>query len=238
MHKLLLYASAVLVSFLPERYRRWWNFENSLEMRGAAIVCGLLQMAAGAVLYMALFLTQGNDIMGRTGALVLASQHDSMDPRQIRLATGVLGLANFALQPLHILIAYVAVEGAVRAIAAMAAREPLPTLALSVIGALHDRIDEARRKRELGPPINDVIQPPHDATYDVRVLSCRPKPEWNPYISVRFRDEFYVLAGEERGPKPRPYIYRLRKNPTGRLVVVIRDYRLDDPVVKAPYSGL
>ena len=195
-------------------------------------------MAGGAFVYMTLFVTRVNDIMGKTGALLLASQPGDINLMQFRFSTGVLGLANFALQPLPVLLGYVTAEGAVRAVAAMATGEPLPTLSFSLIGHLHDRLDEARRKRELGPPITDVIQPSHDGTYDVRILSCRPKPEWNPYISVRFRDEFYVLASEERGPKPRPYIYCLRKNPTGRLVVVIRDYRLDDPVVKAPYTGL
>jgi len=45
-------------------------------------------------------------------------------------------------------------------------------------------------------------------------------------------------AGEESGPKPRPFIYRLRKNPTGRIVVVIREYDLDDRIGKPPYTGL
>jgi len=184
MHKLLLYASAILVSFLPERYRRWWDFERSHEMRGAAIACGILQMAGGAFVYMTLFVTRINDIIGKTGALFLASQPGDINLMQFRLSTGVLGLANFALQPLPLLVGYVTAEGAVRAVAAMATGEPLPTLPFSLIGHLHDRLDEARRKRELGPPITDVIQPSHDGTYDVRVLSCRPKPEWNPYISV------------------------------------------------------
>jgi len=238
VEKILIYSAAMLASVLPARYRRRLHLENSLEMRDAALISGLIQCFLCSALYAISFKSQIVDSMSRIGTLILDNQTSPINPMQFRLTTGVLGIADFMLQPLHLFMGCMALEGMVRGIAAFATHEALPTLPLYAISALHDRIDQARRKRELGPPIADEIQPAHDDSYDIRVLSCHPKVEWNPYISIRFREDFYVLAGEEVGQKPRPFVYRLRKNPTGRLVVVIREYRLDDPVTKPPYRGL
>src|SRR5262249_6555857 len=142
------------------------------------------------------------------------------------------GLANFVLQPLNLFLGYMLFEGLVRCVGALAVHEYLPTVPLYAVSKIHEGIEQVIRRHRLGPPIIDMIQPSHDGTYDIRVLSCRPKPEWNPGISVRFRGEFYVLAGEERGFAPRPFIYQLRKSPPGRLITVVCDYRLDGPVTR------
>ena len=207
-------------------------------MRDAALASGLVQCFLCSALYAVSFKSQIVDSMSRIGTLILENQTGAINPLHFRLTTGVLGMADFMLQPLHLFTGYMALEGMVRGIAAFATHEALPTLPLFAISVFHDRIDRARRKRELGPPIVDEIEPAHDDSYDIRVRSCHPKREWNPYITIRFRDDFYVLSGEEVGQKPRPFVYRLQKNPTGRLVVVIRDYQLDDPITKPPYRGL
>ena len=239
MKKLVTYVSAFFASFLPVRYRRRFELEGSVELRAATMVSGLAQAAACTAIDIARLYVQIDESMGRAGMAVLSvlGSHGG-DEQAIRLTTGVLGLANFVLQPLNMLLMYFVIEGLIRCIAAMATRETFGTLPLYLVAWVHGWKDEIQFKKMMGPVIIDVIQPPTEPNCDVRVLSCRPKHEWNPYITVRFRDQFYMLAGEEVGENPRPFVYRLRKNPAWRAVVVIREYQLDDIIKKPPYQGL
>ena len=239
MQKILIYIGAFWVSFLPFQYRKGFNLENGKELRPATIVSGLVQTLVCWVVYLLLFTAQITSTMGNAGRAVLETQTGlEMDELAVRLATGTLGLANFAFQPLNMFVLYLAAEGLIRTTAALVSHETLGTLPLYIVGWIRRRVDGVQHKKALGPLVADELQPAADPTHDIRVLSCRPKLEWNPYITVRFRSEFYVLVEEEIGISPRPFVYRLRKNPVGRLVVVIREYALDDPVKKPPYRGL
>jgi hypothetical protein len=234
MQTILTYVWAMLVSLLPQRYRIGSPLHGSRELWLATILCGLAQAGVFALVLLLRFMSQINSFMGEAGDAVLAVQTGpTMDVMQVRLASGVLGLAGFILQPLTLPLAYLAAEGAVRALAAAAVGEVRGTLPLYLVAFMQTRLEQAGARMKLGPLVVDEIRPPLDQTYDLHVLSCRPKPDWNRYITVRFRDEFYIVAGEEQMEGPRPFVFRLRKNPAGRLVVVVRDYQLDDPLRKS-----
>ena len=70
--------------------------------------------------------------------------------------------------------------------------------------------------------------------YDLKVYSCRPKLDWNSYVTIEFEDRHYHMFKEERGSKPRPFVYYLRDNPTGKPTVVIRRYKIDDVLKSNP----
>ena len=53
------------------------------------------------------------DAMRQIGMMILNNQTGDIDPLQIRLATGVFGMANFVLQPLNLLIGYMLLKGMV-----------------------------------------------------------------------------------------------------------------------------
>jgi hypothetical protein len=232
MQTLVTYIWAMLVSLLPHHYRRHLSMHGSRELWLGAILSSSAQAITFSLVLLLRFMNQISGYMGEAGAAVLGSQTGpTMDVMQVRLATGVLGLLNFVLQPLNLIILYLAVEGVVRMFAAFTL-EVLPTIPLYLVSFVHNTFDKAWSRMKLGPLVIDEIQAAHDNTYDLQVLSCRQKPDWNRYITIRFRDEFYVLVGEEIVKGPRPFVYRLRKNPTGRLVVVIQEYRLDDPQKK------
>ncbi len=62
----------------------------------------------------------------------------------------------------------------------------------------------------------------------MKIYSCKPKPDWNYYITVEFEGQLYQMFKEEPGPEPRPFVFYLRKNPVGRQATVIRPYKPDD----------
>ncbi len=91
-------------------------------------------------------------------------------------------------------------------------------------------LDSMFPKRKLPPLVADEVVrgggPRQD--YDLKIYSCRPKRDWNTYVTIEFEAQWYQLRKEEQGAKPRPFIYYLRKCPPARPAVVIRSYKPDD----------
>ena len=147
--------------------------------------------------------------------------------------SGIFLLAEFWLNPLHLISFYFVIEGMARILAALVAQQVIGTAPLYLFSALHNRAARKAYERGLGPlVVDEIIRGGPNSDYALKVYSCRPKLNWNPYMTVEFEDEFYQYFREEQGPLPRKFIYYLRKNPVGRVVVVIDHYQVDN-VLKA-----
>jgi hypothetical protein len=219
------FGRAMLLSLLPRRYRSKSTLEGSRQLGQAACFCGFAQAIVFTFLFIALFITDATGFMEEASSLVLNNEKGpQMDVVGVRLTTGVLGLTNFLLQPIPMLLTYLAVEGAGRAFMAVAFGKILPTLPLGLVAAVHSLFGIRKRTEEAAILNTDMIEPARDTTYDWLVLTARPKPEWSPYIGIEFRGELYVLDGEQTEVPPRPFGYRLRRNPEGNLLVVVSHY--------------
>jgi hypothetical protein len=109
---------------------------------------------------------------------------------------------------------------------ALVNREAVGTLPLYLVAAVWQK---AKYRKYVGALIEDeVVRGTARSDYDLKVYSCRPKLDWNPYITIKFEDQLYQLMREEPGSKPHRFVYYLRKNPLGRLVVQILHYRTED----------
>jgi hypothetical protein len=174
----------------------------------------------------------------------VAKSSDYMGPRSELLydhigggavyASGVLALAEFAFHPVSIIGYYFFFEGVVRTLGALIGHQVLGTLPLYVVAAVHGLWSKAEHRKYVGALVEDeVIRGTERASFDLKVYSCRPKLDWNPYVTIEFEDQFYQLMREEPGPESFRFVYYLRKNPVGRLAVRILHYRADD-VLKPP----
>jgi hypothetical protein len=224
--RLLTAIPGMIASLLPDRYRNGRLGETADPY--AATLSGIAESMVCGGLFIVRFIGQFESSTAPVGVVLIEHSTQDVNPLHLTLATGVLGLANFVFRPVNLLLVYFCAEGAVRAAAALITDDVRGTLPLTAVAKLHGLAESLYRRWQLGPSVMDRLEPGDGKTHDVCVLSCRPKDEWNSRITIRFRNEFYVLVGEERGEKPRPYIYRLRKNPVGRLVVVVRDYKLEE----------
>jgi hypothetical protein len=144
-------------------------------------------------------------------------------------ASGVLAMAELAFHPISVMGYYFFLEGVVRTMAALVSQQVIGTLPLYAVGALHGLVSKAKHRKYIGDLIEDeVIRGTARSNYDLKIYSCRPKLDWNPYVTIEFEGEFYQLVREEPGPESLRFVYYLRKNPVGRLVVQIRHYKTDD----------
>jgi len=226
MYGVLTFIQGMLLTLLPSRYRE----EESL--RGNAIACGIVQ-TFGAVLLLVVrlfdFVAKNTDSTGKRSELI----YDHIGGGAV-YASGVLTMADLAFHPVSIMAYYFFFEGVVRTMAALIGHQVIGTFPLYIAGSLHGLWDRARHKKYLGPLIEDeIVRGTAHSNYDLKVYSCRPKLAWNPYVTIEFEGQFYQLMREEPGPESVRFVYYLRKNPVGRIVVQILHYQTDD-VLKPP----
>ena len=224
MTRLLIYFADMLVCTLPPRYRKWRSQEDS-GFRGPAITSGIVQFLLFMFLSVVNYVNFFQRGVGSLGKLLIdAGAEEALTAGTVQYGLGVVTTGQYLIHPASILLFYMAFEGIIRALSALVSGQILPTLPLAAVAFVHNRVDAWRAERVLGPVMADEIQKADGTEYDLRILSSRPKPDWNRYITVQYQDVFYQMFREEQGPPPRRFIYYLRKNPIGRLVVVIRHY--------------
>jgi hypothetical protein len=221
MREVLAYIHGMLLTLLPSRYR------DDEALRGHAMACGLLQSFAALILLIFRlfdFVATNSDAIGQRSDMIWNYMGGSAV-----YASGVLVIGEIGLHPLSIIGYYFFFEGVLRTMAALVSHQTLGTLALYPVGLAHGLWDKIRYNRYVGPLIEDeVVRGATRSGYDLKIYSCRPKPDWNSYVTIEFEGQFYQLMRSEPGPEPLRFVYYLRKNPVGRLVVQIRRYRTDD----------
>ena len=175
----LTYCWMTLLSFVPQRYRAKSSLEGSRGLLVAAGLSGFFQTIIFSFFFIAAFINQAAGIWEAISGVVLEGEKGPfMDPLQVRLTTGVLGVTTFLLRPTSLLFAYLAAEGSVRAFGAFALGHVVPTLPLYLISAVHDRVGARARRKKVATLARDVIEPARDSTYDLHVLSSRREQEW------------------------------------------------------------
>jgi hypothetical protein len=226
MKGLLEYIGSIFVTLLPPRYRK------DTMLRGPAITSGIAQtvvMMSALAIRLVLFSREA-DIFQQSGlSPELIYEAAGKVGEKAAYGSGIFLIINFIFRPLNMFILYLALEGVVRALAALVGHQVMGSLPLYAISGIHTLIDKKKYKDYIGKMVRDqVVRGGEKQGYDLKVYSCRPKLHWNPYMTVEFEDQFYQYFKEEHGTAPRRFIYYLRKSPTGRAVVVIDHYRIDD----------
>jgi hypothetical protein len=168
------------------------------------------------------------------------------------------GFAAFAvmfLHPLTWLISLSAIEGTIRFLGAAFSGDALGILPLFLLDKIWVRFTSsvhAERPADTGgswssflpsirqrvtflwhPVVPDEVLYSADATGEVMTISSsRPKSGWEPPRIIRCEDVYYRLEATSEQSGPRPYLYLLRRLPTGvpgRTVII---YSLDDPSMR------
>ncbi|HLQ76697.1 MAG TPA: hypothetical protein VK210_05050 [Terriglobia bacterium] len=223
------YIASTVLAFFPARYRA------TMGIRGPAIASAMIEgfLAVGFLIGRIYSFVSHPGMVSDNLAKQLYLEHEG----KFFAANAISGAANFWMDPLVLLYLYFFLESVVRGFAAIEGNSTIGTLPLYSISLVHGLWDRASHKRYLGELVADRIFPgSEEQGYDVQVQSCRPKLDWNRYMTVEFRGEYFECFKEEQGPPPRRFVYYLRKSPDGRLVVVIRKYKPDDVLSAALQS--
>jgi hypothetical protein len=215
---------SVLVALLPDRYRRQsaWRFVST----AGAVTSGALELTIFLVVLLYRYVMFANNrVFGGNPNVMLAAAERGGNTAI--MGTGLFTLAEYMLQPLTVLFAYFVIEGLARLSAAVASGEIVPSLPFQLIAWAHGAMEKKQRERELGPLVEDLVQPGH-GEFALVIASCRPKT-WTNMTTISYEDKLYELVKEESAQPPRRWVYVLRKRPESKIVRgEIYTYRPDE----------
>jgi hypothetical protein len=215
--------TAALLSLLPKRYRAHFT-AYAIPCEGA-LVSGIFQTVVSLGLLFRGYYAYINSRMAQlpTEALLKAGEKNG---ESAIMLVGPLLVLEYILHFTTIVLLFMAIEGLVRAIAAVGARETLPELPLYLLAKLHSRMDAESHERSLGARLRDEVQI-DPAGASLQIKSCRPK-QWNQLTTVSHDGQFYELVSEQKAPAPRRYVYLLRKKPPTAVIRGIYAYDPDE----------
>jgi hypothetical protein len=148
----------------------------------------------------------------------------------VALSGGALGRANegtqlyyqsvlnveYLLQPITVLLVFIAMEGAMRAVVAGFFDEVLPSLPVVLAAALWQRA--RRRSGPVTPQLPDEIV--HAPLEEICLrITCDANRQWKQGIALMMDGELFELASVEHGTASAPrWRYAFRRWPEGRAV--------------------
>lgn len=141
---------------------------------------------------------------------------------------GPLAWMEYAFHPRSLLLGYVFLEGLLRFVVALVSGESLGSFPLYLVVWVQGRRQRRRAEAALGPKVVDTVTRGDGPRFDLRIESCRSKPNWNRLMTVTYEDEFYEIAKQEEGRPPRPFVYLLRRMPEGKIIRGLHHYRPDE----------
>ncbi len=204
MRDLLLAFFAALLP-APERGRfaeRW-----GVDPAGPSGFLGLLEFLIGGPVVVANAITFLDTISKRNAALFVDILENKRLTDAEKISYGLSGVANWVqwiTQPWVWLLISIPIVGIVRMVAwgvnSEASGEPTVWAGVRIWQAIQRRLGASRDRLRFGPDRPDrVIFLGGGPANGLTVLSNRPKPEWNPRITIEIDGRFYrLLSVDER----------------------------------------
>lgn len=223
-----------LVSLLPSQLRNRFEVATTADLHRATMISGFLEAAVGLLLYAGRYIYF---IQYRVGTLADAALkakggEEALASETVQFGMGYASLVEYIFSPLSLLLTFMAIEGAVRLLAAAFAGESPPTLPLYLAGWGYERAQAARAEHALGPRVVDEVHHMRGTIYDLGVASCRPKTDWDQLATIEYEDKLYELHEQKQGAPPRPFIYLLREIPRGKVIRGLHHYHPDEVLLK------
>lgn len=219
------YILGPILALLPQRWRAKVFGVAPVHAARAAVISGIAEglVAIGAlIVWYSIYVTLAADAISRSSL-----------PGRDNPRIGVFGLLWFWSNPVTWLVAYFIVEGATRYLAALTTGEVFGTFPLCAVEYAARRIKQSRAQPEL-PLVADEILP-GGGTYDMKIASCRAKPEWQYPFTIRYEGGYFqVVASVDLGAGPRPHVYSLRTLPFGEVAGGLKEYHPEDVLALAP----
>jgi len=190
-----------MLSFLPPRYRSAWRHSASGSLVRAAAVSGFLEMVVFGTLYIVGFVT--------------AFTHLAV--------IGPLAFVEYLFYPKSWPLAFFFFDGTIRWLSSLSG-QAVGSLALYPATWIHGWLERRAERRRLGSKVPDTIERGDGARYELRISSCRPKGNWDKWMTVMYEEKLYEIAAAELGQPPRPYLYLLRTKPESKVIRGLHRY--------------
>jgi hypothetical protein len=208
---------SIVLALFPERYRYRLGYAIGVDAHRGALVGGIIECSACGLIYCFRYIYFLNERVGRFAEQIIGQGSEgAMANPNVQFGAGMVSLAEYVIHPVSLLLLYFTFEGLVRWVSALVHDEIVPTLPLQLIEWAHHGIATAKHERDLGPAIEDLVQP-GSGDFALVIASCRPKP-WTKMTTISYDDKLYELSHEESAQPPRTWVYVLRRRPESKIV--------------------
>ena len=195
---------ALLLSILPPHYRRGYLHIGGSYLLQAAAVTSFLEIVIVCIFY----------AKGFVEYIPSAS-------------IGPAAFLEYFFTGKGLLLAFFFLDGAIRLLAAIAG-QALGIIPLYFVSWIHDLFDRrAIRKREC-PLVPDLVERTDTSGAELRILTCRPRKNWDKWMTVMYEENLYEITGAEFALPPRPYVYVLRPKPESKVIRGLHRYHPDE----------
>jgi hypothetical protein len=229
---MLVLMAGIVLSFLPQRWRRRWSGWEVDAARGGMLSGAVEALGCLAVLGWRYIVFLDQRMQAVSGALYSKGNEMVMADQKFQFGAGIFTLLEYMVLPLTWVLIYFIIEGLLRFSAALVSGEVVGTMPLHLIALVQGRISKAAAERAMGPRVPDEVQSVVEKEGELRILSCRPKEGWNNLMTVSYKDTLYEVAGQQEGAPPRRFVYLLRPKPEGKIVRGLCQYDPEEPVKK------
>jgi hypothetical protein len=210
---------AIFVSLLPERWR-----PNGFVTSGDAFASGAIQFAISSGLLLYRYINFANARLLHVPLSVKLGAAERGGETAV-MGMGIFVMLEFFFYPLTILLFYFMLEGLVRTAAAFVSGETVATLPLVLLARMQAKTAGWYAEKSLGKRVPDLVESPGPPGFDLSIVTCRPKPEWDHLSTISYRDELYEVVQRENGSPPYRFVYLLRRKPAHKIVRAL--YRYD-----------
>jgi hypothetical protein len=222
----------MVLALLPERYRRGIGYAIGVDPLRGALVGGIIECAGCGMAFCLRYITFLQDRVGRFADQLIGQNADlAMASTGVQFGAGAVSLGEYLINPVSLLLVYFTFEGLARYASVLINGEVVPTLPLQLIAWAHYGFTTTRQSRDLGPPVEDLVQP-GAGDFALCIASCRPKP-WTQMTTIGYDDKLYELVREQSAQPPRKWVYLLRHRPASKIIRgAIYQYSPDEELVK------
>jgi hypothetical protein len=213
-----------LAALLPNPERGDFTHRHGGDPAGWSALLGLAELLGGGLL----MVLNGIDFFRRMAERNAAMFVDAMESAKLSegeirgyMLSGVSNWVDWLAQPWTWLLFLIPATGMLRLVTYglhhEATGEPLVWAGLRLWKLVERRLVKSRDFLRYGPQRPDRIVP---SPGGLTILSCRPKPDWNPLVTIEIREQFYrVLKTEERQDGQWwVYAYVMREMPESEVI--------------------
>lgn len=234
MSEFLLALLGIFVSLFPERYRKRFFPNASVDTQRGALLSGIVEMFGCLALFIVRYLFF---IQWRPQTVAELAKKKGVEEvlgnTMVQFGIGMTTMLEYLIQPLTLLIIFFIFEGLVRGLAAFISGEVVPSLPLQAVAWLHGLSERRAKEISLGPLVEDVVKPVDTPAGGLCIESCRPN-EWNRLTTISYDDRLFEVETSAEQGLPRRFLYVLRPAPANKIVRGLHHYRVDEVFDKAP----
>lgn len=218
------YVFGPLYALLPRRFRQEFHRGSDKLLGRATMMSGILECIVALAVMRAWYMHYFTQLAEKYVQYVNTTNDKLIYTQE---AVSQAGFVAFLFTPLTWILIFFFGEGLLRTFMAAATDEACPSFPFFAADYLYRLATRRSATPEL-PLVRDEISN-GDATCDLRISSCRRKPDWKHPYTIRYGGAFFQVVGEQaNGAGPRPHVYRLRRLAPGDVARGLRDYDPDD----------